>query len=267
MTNFLKNGYEVYVWNRDPKRLKPLISKGAKAVNSPKEATQLADLVFEVTGNDESSKSVWTKSDGILKGADSTKTLITCATLSVDWVEELAKLCAKQKLTFFDMPMTGGRGGAEAGRLTLLVGGDPKKLELLKKDLKAISELVRYFGKPGSGTKFKLILNTVQAIHTATLGEALSMAANAGLNVKEVGQALSERPGGLATVQAWNNFQNPPKQVNFSVKWITKDLTYARKMSQKIKTPIAQSVLNKLKSALDQGFGEKDWSVVNKLKD
>ena len=93
------------------------------------------------------------------------------------------------------------------------------------------------------------------------------MAANAGLNVKEVGQALSERPGGLATIQAWNNFQNPPKQVNFSVKWIAKDLTYAKKMSQKIKTPIRESVLEKLKVAIAKGLGEKDWSVVNKLKD
>src|SRR3989338_9242957 len=113
--NFLKHGFEVTVWNRDKKKLKFLIQKGAIAADTPREAAAKADIVFEVTANDESSRSVWLGDDGILSGAHKNITLIVSCTFSVSWIEELARVCADRKITFFDMPLTGGRGGAEAG--------------------------------------------------------------------------------------------------------------------------------------------------------
>lgn len=195
--NFLKKGYEVYVWNRKKNKLKNLIKIGSIATRSPFEATQKADIVFEVTANDKSSKLVWIGKNGILSGANSKKVLITCATLSVFWTDKLASICKKKKLTFFDMPMTGSRIGAESGKLTLLVGGDEKKLGTIKKDLGAISEKIIYFGKGGSGMRYKLLLNMLQAIHIIGFGEVIIMAKKMGLNVKAVGNALAERPGNL----------------------------------------------------------------------
>src|SRR5689334_620315 len=87
--NFLKNGYQVFVWNRNKDRLKPLLEAGAVAVETPKQATEKADIVFEVTANDESSRAVWLEPDGIFAGASPEKTLITNATLSVPWIDEL----------------------------------------------------------------------------------------------------------------------------------------------------------------------------------
>ena len=57
--NFLKHGFEVIVWNRDKKKLKLLVQKGAVVAVTPREAAAKADTVFEVTANDESSRSVW----------------------------------------------------------------------------------------------------------------------------------------------------------------------------------------------------------------
>ena len=83
VTNFLKNGYTVIVWNRTQNKLTPLIKKGAQTAKTPKEAASAADIVFEVTANDESSRSVWLGSDGILKGAKPDTTLIINGTVSV----------------------------------------------------------------------------------------------------------------------------------------------------------------------------------------
>ena len=63
--NYLKKGYNV-VWNRSKDKLKRLIAKGAIPSDSPKEATSKSDIIFEVTANDESSRSVWLGEDGIL---------------------------------------------------------------------------------------------------------------------------------------------------------------------------------------------------------
>src|SRR3990172_1018295 len=85
--NFLKNGYETFIWNRSPEKIQNLIEKGAKAAATPKEATEMADMIFEVTANDESSRSVWLEENGILAGSTPEKFLFADATLSVAWTD------------------------------------------------------------------------------------------------------------------------------------------------------------------------------------
>ena len=262
--NFLKNGYEVFVWNRSKDKLKNLIKKGVKLSKSPKEATQNAEIIFEVTANDQSSQSVWLSKDGILAGATPEKTLISCATLSISWTDKLAKICNRKGLNFFDMPMTGSRTGAEGGKLILLVGGDEEKLEKVKPVLKAISGEVLYFGKAGSGMRFKLLLNTLQSIHTVAFGEVLRMAKKMGLNLKEVGDTLTVRPGGVSTNLAWKNYQNEPKPLNFSTEWMTKDLKYTKEEFKNFPTPLLDTTLKIFKKAMKK-ISQKDYTMINKI--
>lgn len=262
--NFLKNGYPVFVWNRNKDRVTGLVEKGATVLSAPKDAN-VADIIFEVTANDESSRSVWLGQDGILSSASKDKNYITCATLSAVWTDELASECSTRGLTFFDMPMTGGRMGAESGKLIFLVGGDKEKLELIKLDLKAVSEQIIYFGKAGSGMRYKLLLNMLQAIHIEAMAEVLRIAKTTGMDVKAVGDALAERPGGTTTKLTWRDFQKEPDPINFSVQWIAKDLKYAKQLAGDLDTPALDDVLKKFQQALDKGLGEKDWTVITKL--
>lgn len=261
--NFLKHGYRVLVWNRDKKKLKPFIKKGATVANTPREAVSKADIVFEVTASDESSRKVWLGNEGILAGARKGAVLIASGTLSVAWVDELAKLCEGQNKTFFDMPLTGSRKGAEGGTLILLVGGNKAKFQKLKPVLNAISERAVYFGKAGSGARFKLILNSLAAIHIAAFGEMLRIAKSSGLDIKKVGEFLAERPGGTSTKLAWQCLEKPPKPINFSLRWIEKDLTYAKALSGNLLVPMLDEVLKKYRQAVDHGLGEEDWTAVN----
>lgn len=261
--NFLKHGFEVIVWNRDKKKLKLLLQKGAVVAGTPREAAAKADVVFEVTANDESSQAVWLGSEGILNGARKTSVFIASGTFSVSWIDKLAHTCAARKHTFFDMPLTGSRIGAESGTLTLLVGGNKAKLQKLKPVLKNISRQVVYFGKAGSGARFKLLLNSLAAIHIAALGEVLKIAKATGLGVKKVGEFLADRPGGNSTKLAWQCFQKVPNPINFSVRWIAKDLTYAKAFSGDLPTPLLDEVLKKYRQAVGEGAGEEDWTAVN----
>jgi len=264
VNNFLKNKYRVVVWSRNKNKLKKI--KGAEIARSPKEATESADIIFEVTANDKSSRSVWLGKNGILAGSKPNSFLITCATISTSWVDELAKRCTKGKRTFFDMPMTGGRIAAETGNLTLLVGGDKSKLKRLEKDLQAISGKILYFGKAGMGMRYKLVLNLLQSVHIAGLGEAFELAKELGLNLVDVGHALTERPGGVITKIGFDSYIKEPKPITFSVEWITKDLIYAKKTARKIKTPLLDQVLKKYKGVV-RNHPQKDWTYINKVSD
>jgi 3-hydroxyisobutyrate dehydrogenase-like beta-hydroxyacid dehydrogenase len=267
--NFLKNDYEVFVWNRNKDKATDLVNKGAKLVDSPNEAAHHADMVFEVTANDESSREIWLGYNGILSTPFTypPKFLITCATLSVSWVEELAQKAKQTNIEFFDMPMTGSRVGAESGQLTLFVGGNEDALSQIKPDLQAIAKDVKYFGSVGSGTKYKLVLNTLQAIHMIGFGEAMKLAKAAGLDESKTAEALKERPGGVITNIAADSYFQPPVAVTFSVDWITKDLNYATKMAGDLKHALLNDVLKIYKKSVEDGKGPEDWTEVNKPND
>ncbi|MFF5209235.1 NAD(P)-dependent oxidoreductase [Streptosporangium sp. NPDC000396] len=264
--NLLKHGHDVTVWNRTAGRADDLVEAGAVRAQSPAEAAAGADVVFEVTANDESSREVWLGPDGIVAAASPGTVLIASATLSVGWVEELAAECERRGLIFFDMPLTGGSAGAQTGNLVMLAGGDRSRLAALDPVLGSISREVKYFGPAGSGTRFKLVLNALQAVHLAAFGEALKLAAAAGLDPAQVGPALVDRPGGVITELAWKSFGARPEPINFSAEWALKDLSYAALMSEQVHHPILDGVLSIFTEAVEQGRGHEDWSTVNEQR-
>ena len=263
--NFLKNGYQVYVWNRTTQVAKDFAEKGGIVCDSPSQVAQKANLVFEVTANDESSKEVWTGEDGILSGATSKNILIASATLSIDWIDELINKCQQENLIFLDIPLTGGRIGAETGKLTLLAGGDSQALESIKPILKAISIKVLHFGPLGHGMRYKLILNYLQAAHIISFGQAMRLAKANDMNLEKVSEALVEKPGGVVTKIAQNAYFKDPDPVTFSIEWLTKDLIYAKKFAKNLDTKVLDVVLENYQKAIKEGFSHKDWASVNKL--
>jgi 3-hydroxyisobutyrate dehydrogenase-like beta-hydroxyacid dehydrogenase len=264
--NFLKKGYTVYVWNRTAAAGEQFAARGAVVCGTPQEAAQRADIIFEVTANDQSSREVWTGETGILAGAQANSILIANATLSIDWVDELAELCRQKNLQFLDLPMTGGRVGAETGQLTLLCGGDEQLLNSLRPILEAIAAKVLYFGPAGHGMRYKLLLNALQAIHLLGLGEALKVATQAQMDIQKVGDALVGRPGGAITELGWRDFQTKPNPINFSIDWIAKDLTYARRFAQKLELPLLDAALAQYQALAEQGHGKEDWARITNLQ-
>lgn len=263
-SNFIKKGYQVYIYNRTPEKLNSILLRGCYVVSSPKEATEMADIIFETTANDESSRTVWLGDNGIISGANKEKILITSATLSDSWVQELSSMCEEKKLNFLDIPVTGGRSGAESGNLALLVGGGEAKLEEIRSDLSVVGSHIYYFGKAGNGTKFKLILNMVQATHIAIFSDAMKIAKRIGLDDKSVGEALSDRMGGT-TSMAWRDYEKNINPVNFSVELMSKDLHYAKLLVGNNEIPILEDILKIFDKLIKDGYGKEDWTIITKI--
>lgn len=255
--NFLKKGFTVFVWNRTPKDIDAVIC------SSPKEVATRSDIIFEVTANDESSRSVWTGADGILAGATAEKILIASATLSVHWIDELIALCKQKEFIFCDIPLTGGRVGAETGALTMLCGGDATVIGDLQPVFDAVAKKVFYFGAAGRGMRYKLILNYMQALHIVGFGQAMKMAKAHHMDLVKVADALVDRPGGVVTQIAKNRYFNDTDPVTFSIEWIVKDLAYAKQYAGDLDVPLLDDVLAVYKKALENGNGHKDWASVN----
>lgn len=260
--NLLRNGHQVAVWNRTAEHAAEVVGAGATLAATPADAARGADVVFEATADDVSSRSVWLGDEGIIAGSAESATLVTSATLSPGWVAELAEACRSAARPFLDMPVTGGRAGAESGALIMLAGGDEATLASIADVLDAVSSTVRHFGPVGSGTQFKLVLNALQAAHLVAFGEAMAMARSAGLDLDEVGEALVDRLGGPVTTMAWAAHGQAPARANFALTWALKDLRYASAMAGDLPTPILDVAVERLSAAEADGLGGHDWTVV-----
>ena len=148
----------------------------------------------------------------------------------------------------------------------MLVGGDREVLAGIEPTLAAVATGVRHFGPVGAGTRFKLILNALQALHLAGFGEAMRLARATGLDERAVGEALVERPGGIVTRMASDGYPDVPERVSFSVEWAFKDLDYAADMAEEaggVDTPFLTGLRATFQRAVDAGRATADWTAIN----
>lgn len=268
--NFLKHGYKVIVWNRSPEKLEPLIAAGAIRGDTPEAVASTADIIIECVSNDEASRLVWLGDQGIIAGADRSKVLIASSSLSLNWTDELAKLCKDKNFQFMDMPLTGSRAGAENGTLRLLVGGETAVLESIRNDLAAVSEKIYHFGPAGAGMRFKLVLNSLIGIHMNAMGQAQRLAQKAGIDPKAFGHALidgSMGPASPSTKLVFESRNWPEGHINFAVELLEKDLRYAQEMAKQYKFDF--DLLNDTQAdyekAARDGLGESDVTSITQF--
>ncbi len=264
--NFLKSGYPVAIWNRDGSKAVDLVKRGAELLRSPKDVTKSADIVFEVVADDNASRAVWFGEVGILAGASKDKVLITSATLSLDYLDELIEATKSSKLRLLDMPLTGSRAGAETGNLKLLAGGDPDVIESIRTALDTISATLYYFGPIGSGMRFKLILNMLMAIHATAASQAAVLATKSGLDPKVVKEAIMDgmAPASPFTGLLFDSLEHPQTQTRFAIKLLEKDLRYAQRMAKRfgLDFDLLNDVQKDFVKAEELGLSDQDWSKI-----
>lgn len=124
--------------------------------------------------------------DGILGVERPGQVLVDLTTSDPERTRALAASATKHGRVYLDGGMTGGAAGADAGTLTLMMGGDEAALARVRPALDAIAKRVFLVGPSGAGHTLKLIHNMV--VHTNFLAacEACRMAEDAGLDLTAV---------------------------------------------------------------------------------
>jgi 3-hydroxyisobutyrate dehydrogenase len=224
-------GHELRVFNRTASRAGDLVRLGAVQCATPREACGGADAVVSMVTDDQASRTVWYGSDGVLAANLVPGSLaIECSTLSHDWVLELSAEAAHQGLRYLDAPVTGLPDAAAAGELTLLVGANPEHLNAARPLLAAFSRRIIHFGRVGTGTAYKLLVNMLGAVQIASAAEAMAIAEKVGLDLGMVADALAT--GQAASPQVIRNTRriadgNHDRDIQFTPQLRLKDVEYA----------------------------------------
>jgi len=189
--NLLGAGHSVTVWNRSAAPMDAAVAAGATAASSIAHAVKGADIVMYCFSDDVAVRSVVLGEGNLASAVDSGSIVIDLSTISPEASAAEREVYEARGVRFLDAPVFGSRGEASDGGLWIVVGGDSDVFNEARIVLDPISATVHLMGPGGSGVRMKLVGNLVVASQLLALGESLTLAAKAGLDLQKVLQVLN----------------------------------------------------------------------------
>jgi len=224
--NLIKAGHALTLYSRTRHKAEALLAQGARWADSPSAAAQDADCVITMVGTPKDVEQIYF--GGILDHARPGALLIDMTTSSPKLAERIHAAAKARGVCALDAPVTGGPPGAEAGTLTIMVGGDRADLDRAAPVLSKLGATLSYFGAPGNGQRAKLVNQVVAMQNILGAIEGLFLARKAGLDGDTMLHTLQN---GMADSKSLRN--SAAKAIkddfapNFNPAHVVKDLSLA----------------------------------------
>ncbi len=193
--NLLKKGYSLTVYDIVSEKVDDLVEAGAKAGSSNKDVAEKSEIIITMLPNSPEVKEAVLGKNGVLDGARPGTILIDMSSIAPLASKEVAERAKEKKVVMLDAPVSGGEPKAVEGTLAIMVGGPAETFEEVKDILSVMGASVTRVGEIGSGNTTKLANQIIVALNIAAMSEAMVLATKAGVDPKNVFEAIR---GGLA---------------------------------------------------------------------
>jgi 3-hydroxyisobutyrate dehydrogenase-like beta-hydroxyacid dehydrogenase len=188
--NLTKAGHEVSAWNRTPKTSPVLQDAELRVTTDLATALEGAEVVMYCLSDDTAVDDLVFGTHNLLEHVPAGAVIIDLSTIDPETSNRERAAFEAKGHAFLDAPVFGTKGEAEGAGLWIVVGGPKDVFDSALPLFQAISETVHYMGEGGKGTSMKLVGNLLVASQLQALGEALTLAKKAGLNLADVQEVL-----------------------------------------------------------------------------
>ena len=225
--NLIKKGFQLNVYDINPKITKRLDKDNIKTVNNLR-AVANNKFIISILPDTQNVESVFNTASGIISYLKPGTIVIDMSTISSSSAIEIGKVLQKHQIEFLDAPVSGGVKGALNANLSIMVGG---KKDTYKKSLgilNSLGENVIYAGKLGMGQVFKMCNQIMVGSHIQAMCEAFALCKSKGGDLKLLKETLI---GGSAN--SWmlenlgNDVINKNEHAGFRIDLQLKDLKLA----------------------------------------
>jgi len=253
-------GHEVAVYNRTEEKARDWAQKHqGRTYTSVAKAAEGADIVFSCVGNDRDLREVFDAAASTMrKGA----IFVDHTTASAEIARELAVKAEAGGLGFLDAPVSGGQAGAEAGKLTVMAGGEPSAFAEAQPIMAAYAANMTLIGPAGSGQLAKMVNQICIAGVLQGLAEGLHFAKRADLDIEKVIAAISK--GAAQSWQMenrWRTMDEGRFDFGFAVDWMRKDLGLVLDEAERNGSKLELTKLIDAYYADVQAMGGKRWDT------
>jgi 3-hydroxyisobutyrate dehydrogenase-like beta-hydroxyacid dehydrogenase len=183
-SNLVAAGHQVTVWNRSQAASEKLASLGAKVASTPDRAVQ-GDVVHSMLANDQAVREVFIDG-GLLDAMDPGTVHVNHATISVALARQLAEEHAKRGFGYVAAPVFGRPDVAAAGKLNIVVAGQPSAIEKVKPLLDVMAAKIWPMGDtPERANVVKLAGNFMLVTAIESMAEASTLARAYGVSARD----------------------------------------------------------------------------------
>ncbi|KAF1072806.1 MAG: NAD-dependent L-serine dehydrogenase [Pseudomonas citronellolis] len=273
--NLLKAGYLLRVFDLLQGAMDALVPLGANAARSAHDAVQGADLVISMLPASHHVEGLYLGSEGLLAHIDPGTLVLECSTIAPASARKVHQAAQAAHIPMLDAPVSGGVGGAIAGTLTFMVGGEAETLEQARPVFASMGRNIFHAGGPGAGQVAKVCNNQLLAVLMIGTAEALALGAANGLDPAVLSEIMRRSSGGNWALEVYNPWpglmESAPAARGYSggfmTALMTKDLGLAQETAQVSgnATPMGSLALSLYRLLVKQGYADKDFSVVQKL--
>ena len=274
--NLLKAGHQLTVFDLSQTAVAALVNAGAGAAPSVAVlAGSDVDVIITMLPAAQHVKSVYLGDDGLLAHVGPQVRLIDSSTIDPMSAREVAAAAAANGNRMLDAPVSGGTGGAVAGTLTFMVGGEQDDFAAALPILDAMGKNIVHCGPTGNGQVAKGANNMLLAISMIGTAEAMNLGVSLGMDPQVLAGVINTSSGRCWSSDTYNPYpgvmDNVPAardyQGGFGSDLMLKDLGLATTAANQAQQPVMLGALAQqlYQTFSSQGHGALDFSAIIKL--
>ncbi len=256
--HLMEAGFPATVTTRSRERARGLLERGAVWADTPAAVAARSDVIFSMVGYPDDVREVVLGPDGALEGCAPGAVLVDMTTSRPSLAGEIARAAELRGVHALDAPVSGGEGGARAGTLSIMIGGEAGAVAALDLCWRALGATVVRQGGPGTGQHAKMVNQTLIASALVGVCEALLYAQRAGLDPERVLESV-----GAGAAGSWQLANLGPRMLasdwkaGFYVEHFLKDLSIALDESARIGLALPGLALARrlVEALVEQGHG------------
>ena len=262
------SGHAVTVYNRTHAKAEKWVAEhGGQAALTPAAAAEGAEFVFACVGNDDDLRQVTIGAGGAFETLAEGAVFVDNTTASAAVATELHAKAAEHGAGFVDAHVSGGQAGAEGGVLTVMCGGDQADYDRAEPVIMAFGRACKRMGPAGAGQITKMVNQICIAGLVQGLSEGIAFAEKAGLDPKEVVEAISK--GAAGSWQMENRYKTMAEdefEFGFAVDWMRKDFAICLDHARGIGAQLPVTALVDQFYAEVQSMGGGRWDTSSLVK-
>lgn len=273
--NLVKAGHEVTGFDLSDAALKELQSAGGKTASTASEAAQGAEVVVSMLPASQHVENLYLGSEGLFNQLSAGALVLDSSTISAETARKVAAAAAEKQILFMDTPVSGGVGGAKAGTLTFICGGEKAAFDQAQPILQPMAKNIFHAGDAGAGQIAKICNNMLLAVLMAGTTESLAMGVKNGLDPAVLSEIIKQSSGGNWTLNVYNPWPGVMEGVpasndyqgGFQVDLMAKDLGLAldTAVASKSSVPMGSLARNLFALHAQKGNGGLDFSSIQKM--
>jgi 3-hydroxyisobutyrate dehydrogenase len=275
LANLIKKGFQTIAYDAAPAALDAAVRLGAERAGSAAETAAAGDLVITMLPSSANVETVYLGAGGILEAAPRGRLCVDMSTIDPGTSQRVAARLRERGLRFLDAPVSGGVGGAAAGTLAIMVGGEAADLEEARPVLAAMGTSIIHVGALGAGEVAKLCNNLIAGSALIAVAEAFRIGEAFGVDPQILTDVIAKSSGatwvmgnmhpvpGIVETAASSRQYAP----GFMTDLMAKDLGLAVNAAREKRVPVAvaPAAQQLYRMASSHGLGREDCSSVYKF--